>query len=410
MFNAKHSALLIVLAGLLAFIACAGLLGATAQAATPATPHTPMACVDGDQPSGARYRICMPNAFWNGDLVVYAHAYVKPDGPIAIPEDQLTIGGVSIADVVTGQGYAFAVSSYRRNGLAILEGIDDLVELVDIFQASYGEPDRVILTGASEGGAVTVLGVERRPDVFDGGLALCGPYGDFQRQVDYFTDFRAVFDHFFPGLIEGTPISVTGALTSTWETSFYSETVKPLLISTTYAITVAQVLSVTGAAIDSTGFPTGTEPTFDRLLWYNILSTNDAREQLGGNPYDNLSRTYSGSADDTALNAGIFRSAADPAARAAISSAYQSSGALSVPLITLHTTGDEVVPYWHVAAYQQKIDAAGSGTLYEHRRVDRFGHCNFTALEVQSAFAAVSERANSRSFYLPAILLDATPP
>ena len=407
MYTTKRSALLIVLAVAMACVACAGLIGATAQAATP---DTPLACVDGDQPSGARYRICMPNAFWNGDLVVYAHAYVKPGQPVAIPEDQLTIGGVSIADVVTAQGYAFAVSSYRRNGLAILEGIDDLVELVDIFRAEHGEPDRVILTGASEGGAVTVLGVERRPDVFDGGLALCGPYGDFQRQVDYFTDFRAVFDHFFPGLIEGTPISVTGNLTTTWETSFYSESVKPLLISTTYAITVNQVISVTGAAIDSSGFPTGTEPTFDRLLWYNILSTNDARDHLGGNPFDNQSRTYSGSTDDSALNSGIFRTTADPAARELISDSYQSSGALSVPLITMHTTGDEVVPYWHVATYQQKIDAAGSSAFYEHRRFDRFGHCNFTALEVQTAFAAISERVNARSFYLPAILLDATGP
>ncbi len=402
-----HRIRLLFLAVVVAGGALLGLLSATARAAEPAAP---LACVDGDQPSGARYRICMPNAFWNGDLVVYAHAYVKPGEPIAIPEDQLVIGGVSLPDVVTGQGYAFAVSSFRRNGLAVLEGIDDLVELVDIFRASYGEPDRVILTGASEGGAVTVLGVERHPEVFDGGLALCGPYGDFQRQVDYFTDFRAVFDAFFPGLIGGTPISITGNLTATWETSFYSETVKPLLISPTYEITVNQVISVTGAAIDSTGFPTGTEQTFDRLLWYNIYSTDDARQHLGGNPFDNLARVYSGSADDATLNSTIFRTAADPAARDLISTAYQSSGVLAVPLITMHTTGDEVVPYWHVAAYQQKIDDAGSGTLYEHRRFDRFGHCNFTALEVQAAFSAISERANARSFYLPAIMRAASVP
>jgi len=79
-------------------------------------------------------------------------------------------------------------------------------------------------------------------------------------------------------------------------------------------------------------------------------------------------------------------------------------------LITMHTTGDEVVPYWNVAAYQQKIDDAGSGTLYEHRRFDRFGHCNFTALEVQAAFSAISERANARSFYLPAIMRAASVP
>ena len=34
------------------------------------------------------------------------------------------------------------------------------------------------------------------------------------------------------------------------------------------------------------------------LAPYNVLSTRDAREQLGGNPYGNLDRIYRGSADD----------------------------------------------------------------------------------------------------------------
>jgi len=190
---AKRRLLLVSYTLISAWIACFALVSATTQAVAPDHPST---CVDSDQGSGARYRICMPE-FWNRDLVVYAHSYVKPGEPVAVPEAQLTIGGVSIAEVVTAWGYAFAVSSYRRNGLAILEGVDDLVELVSIFSEQYGEPDRVILVGASEGGAITVLGVERHPDVFDGGRALCGPNGDFQRQIDYFTGFRAVFDSFF---------------------------------------------------------------------------------------------------------------------------------------------------------------------------------------------------------------------
>lgn len=135
-------------------------------------PDALLSCTDGDQPTGARYRICMPITNWNGDLIVYAHGYVKPTAPIEIPEDQLELGGFSIADLITAQGFAFATTSYRRNGLTILEGIDDLLELVDLFVAAHGKPDRIILTGVSEGGAITVLALERHPDVFDGGLAL----------------------------------------------------------------------------------------------------------------------------------------------------------------------------------------------------------------------------------------------
>ena len=54
----------------------------------PIIPEQPDAvCNDGTQTSGALYRICMPNSNWNGELVVYAHGYVAPDDPLAIPAE-----------------------------------------------------------------------------------------------------------------------------------------------------------------------------------------------------------------------------------------------------------------------------------------------------------------------------------
>ena len=83
------------------------------------------ACTDGTQASGAKYRICLPSGTWNKQLVVYAHGYVSSDQPVAIPEDQLVVDGTSLPDTFTAFGYAFAVSSYRANGLVILEAQDD---------------------------------------------------------------------------------------------------------------------------------------------------------------------------------------------------------------------------------------------------------------------------------------------
>ncbi len=375
-----------------------------------AHPHTipdaPLTCQDQSHPNGSIHRICMP-VQWNGDLVIYAHGYVKPSAPIGIPEDQLVLGGFPIANLITAQGFAFATSSFPRNGLTILEGIDDLVALVDVFVALHGRPDRIILTGVSEGAAITVLALERRPDVFDGGLALCGPYGDFQRQVDYFTDFRVVFDYFFPGLLPPTPISIPDELIDEWETRIYSETVKPVILAPSSAISVSQVISVTGAAVLNPATSAGMEPTFERMLWYNVQATNDARDQLGGNPYGNRSRTYSGSLDDDALNQGVFRVDADQVATQTIAANYETSGVLRVPLITMHTTGDEVVPYWHVPAYQQKVEAAGSTAFYEHRRIEGFGHCAFQPAPVLAAFSDIVTRVNARALYLPLIAADA---
>src|SRR4029453_17254706 len=66
----------------------------------------PTACMDGQQASGATYRICMPTT-WNGKLLVYAHGYVSPTQPLGIPEEQMVLPGTTtrIDQVVNGQGY-----------------------------------------------------------------------------------------------------------------------------------------------------------------------------------------------------------------------------------------------------------------------------------------------------------------
>ena len=370
------------------------LLGLNAQ---PALAESDAACgEDGTQPSGAIYRICLPDAPmpWNGQLVVYAHGYVDPTQPVGLPEDQLSIPGFgSIADIVTVQGYAFAATSYRRNGLAIQEGVADIMELLDIFEQTVGVPRRVLLIGVSEGGAITAFAVERHPDRIDGGLALCGPYGDFQRQVDHFADFRTVFDYFFPGVIPPTPIDIPDELLTTWSTSFYSETLRPALVDPANAISLTQVLSVTQAPIDAAAPATTTVETFERILWYNVFSTNDGVAQLGGNPFDNFETRYTGSLDDTALNIGVFRAEADPTARAVISDHYQTTGILSVPLITMHTTGDPVVPYVQAELYGQKVAAQGSNAFYNHHRVEAYGHCTFDPFALLVAFSELTGKA-----------------
>src|SRR5690554_139498 len=121
-------------------------------------PAKPAAAANGEcapddiQTSGAVYRICMPVKPWNGDLVIYAHGYVAFNEPIAIPEDQLSLPeGPSLPEIINGLRYAFATTSYSVNGLAIRQGLDDLLELVEIFAAEHGQPNRVYVTGPSEG-------------------------------------------------------------------------------------------------------------------------------------------------------------------------------------------------------------------------------------------------------------------
>ena len=350
-------------------------------------------CIDGTQKSGAAYRICMPASVpWNSDLVIYAHGYVPNVGqPVAIPEDQLKLpDGTSIPDIINSLGYAFATTSYSTNGLAVLQGMADVADLANLFKGLHAGTRRVYLVGASEGGLVTALAVERFPTVFSGGLATCGPVGDFRKQINYWSDFRVVFDYFFPFPPEVFPrwtqtnISIPPNVMAGWPT--LGVQIANAVLSKPHA--TEQLLRVTNAPVDSTNSATVTETVLG-LLWYNVFATNDGIGKLGGNPFDNQLRWYIGSDNDLKLNrraGGVARFTANPAALKNMA-AYQTSGRLSVPLVTIHTTGDPIVPYWHEPLYRLKTLGSGNALLYSNIPILRYGHCNFRASEVLTAFA-----------------------
>jgi pimeloyl-ACP methyl ester carboxylesterase len=350
---------------------------------------------DGLQESGAIYRICMPSIFpWNGDLVIWAHGYVAFNEPVAIPEDQLCLpDGPCIPDIVNTLGFGFATTSYSTNGLAVLQGIEDVVDLVDLFAESQGEPDRVYLVGASEGGLITVLAVEQHPDLFDGGVATCGPIGDFQRQIDYFGDFRAVFDFFFPNLLPGSPTEVPEVLINNWE-AYYQQVVMPIVFNPANKGKLDQLLKVAHVPFDKKD-PDTIETSVSDALWYNIFATNDAVEKLGGQPFDNQGRRYRGSNNDFLLNLLIERIDADQTARDEIDVNYQTSGELISPLVTLHTTKDQQVFFAHEWLYRKKVRDAGSRALHTNISARRYGHCNFKLSEVLLSFALLVNKVTA---------------
>ena len=137
-------------------------------------------CPIGVDSFGAQYMICVPTP-WNGDLVVFAHGYVSPLEPVAIPLNQLSLpDGTSIPGLVTSLGYAFATTSYRENGLAVIPGIDDLVNLVTLFRTEFPATHHVYLVGASEGGLITTLALWRfRPVAPESVLRKTRHWGSF---------------------------------------------------------------------------------------------------------------------------------------------------------------------------------------------------------------------------------------
>jgi hypothetical protein len=312
--------------------------------------------------------------------VVWAHGYIAFNEPIDFYHLELP-GGLSLPDLVQTLGFAFATTSYRQNGLTVLEGVEDVRELIDAVPAVVGRrPTRTYMTGGSEGGLITALVVERHPLLVSGGVAGCGPIGDFRMQVDYVGDFRVLFDYFFPAVLPGSAIAVPPELIANWE-SHYVPAITARLAA--HPARAAELIRTARAPIDRTSPETiaaTTITTTINVLWYAVFATNDAAAKLGGNPYGNRGRVYSGSSDDARLNAEVARFDAAPAALLALAR-YQTSGRLLRPLVTLHTTGDEVILFRHEALYRAKARPAGGGSLVQIP-VDRYGHCNFTPVEL----------------------------
>jgi pimeloyl-ACP methyl ester carboxylesterase len=259
---------------------------------------------------------------------------------------------------------------------------------VSLFASGHGVPEKTYVVGASEGGLITTLLVEGHPEVFVGGLAACGPVGDFEFQIRYFGDVRVLFEHFFPGLIPGEPFDPPPTLAAGWS-AFYESTVRPAVLAAASRRRLETLAAVAGLPVDPANFLETAEACVRDALRYCVVNLRDARATLGGFPYDNTGARYSGSDDDDALNLAVLRVAADPAALAEMDARYDTPGVLERPLVAIHTTLDQQVPFAHEAMYDAKCAAAGSMDLRADIPVVRFGHCNFTATEISFAFGVL---------------------
>ncbi len=359
--------------------------GAARAQSSPGLP-IPGQCAVLPMPGGALGVFCVPVSGWNGDLVVWAHGYRAFNEDLAFQNLALS-DGTNLPTLAQSLGFAFAATTYRQNGLTVLEGLDDVRELVVVFRLLTGRaPGHTYMAGASEGGLITTLLMERSPGLFSGGLALCGPIGNFRKEIEYVGDFRLLFDYSFPGVLPGNGITIPDELIRNWE-RVYVPRIEAAV--TANPLATLQLLSTSKAAFDPQSGQSVLQ-TIRNLLWYSTFSTNDAAAKLGGNPFGNLFRIYTGSFDDVLLNLSIHRVGIDSATLLTVPR-YQTSGQLTVPLVTMHTTGDEIVPFWHQVLYQEKVRPSGRGRLLPIA-IQRYGHCNFTGLEAAAAFGLLVEQ------------------
>jgi alpha-beta hydrolase superfamily lysophospholipase len=320
--------------------------------------------VDAGVIAGAPYYIEIP-AKWNKGLVLHTHGYT-PEG--AKPPQHAEPVYRTFREVFLSRGFAFAASSYSRQGWAVKEGIEETEALRRYFVAKHGQPAETYITGHSMGGHIAMATLERYPEAYQGGLPLCGPLG---AALEFLTagpfDMLVTFEAIFPGTI-GSPYEARAGTADRIKAAIAAHPERSARFAEHYDRNVSQL---PGAL----------------TLFHTLLA--ELKGRAGGEPFDNRNRIYAGFGDDAALNRTVKRYAADQAARDYVRQYATPTGRIADPMLTIQTTSDALVPGTDVTAYDIPAALAGTSDRFVARFVEAEGHCNFTPGQIGNAFDAL---------------------
>jgi pimeloyl-ACP methyl ester carboxylesterase len=382
--------------------------------------------LSGTLPDGATYEIQCPAGSWNGTLFLYSHGYVVPGS--ANPAQD--VGDPVTGAWLLGHGYALAGSSYATTGWAIASALPDQISTLNAFDGSYGRPRHTIAWGHSLGGIITAGLIQDYPQRFSAALPMCGVLSGgvatWNTALDAEFAFQQLID---PGV---QVVNITSPATN--------------LAGAEAAAASAQQtaqgrarLALVSALGDTPGWftPLSPEPgatdyaaqEANQFLWASQVTfpfVFDFRANLeadaGGNPSWNAGVNYfadlAKSADyeevvalykaaGLSLSADVHklqsapRITADPKAVFYLSRNIAFNGHISVPVLTMHTTGDGLVVPENEQAYRSVVDQAGRGNLLRQVFVDRAGHCAFTPAETISAVQVLLNRLGTGSWSVP---------
>ena len=343
--------------------------------------------VEGQTGPGSLYAFDVP-AVWNGDLVVYAHGIVDPVLPVGLPsaQDDFT----NVRDALLDRGFAVASSSFSENGFALKDAAQRTHQLTGLFTSSFGPPARVYLAGHSLGSMAVLQLAETYAGQYDGALVMCGFVGGTTREIEYMATARVAFDYFFPGVIPGSVFSIPADVDFRPGTPLFMNVQGALVAGFAPPFRTLQLARVAGLPGND---PTEIITSALNVLGFNLRYTRNVLQHTHGHvPFENRQVTYTGSFDDAALNLGIQRWSGDPDALNYIAQYYSPTGAIRVPVQTLHSDRDPVVPAWHEALYADIVDRQGATDLLEQRIVTAYGHCAFGSGEVLLSFDRLVDR------------------
>lgn len=324
---------------------------------------------------GAGYQIEVPDN-WNGDLVMYCHGY---RGEML----ELTVSSPHIRYYLVTNGYAWAASSYTKNGYDVKVGVKDTHALAMFFNGLVGKPNRVYITGHSMGGHITAVSIEQYPKVYDGALPMCGNMADYEL-FDYFQDYHLVAQY-LTDMEAGVPfppdysyVTVPAMKEILGQFGFFPYSLSPVGEQFKTAV---KYLSGGERHLYDIGFITYADFLFTLIMDPDIVGNMDTFYHL-----DDILNEISD--DEGALNDEIYRG--EPISSAikpnGLANVPVVSGDIGIPVVSIHTIGDLYVPFSMEQIYAERVAANGKSDLLVQRAIRDVGHCYFTEDEEWQAF------------------------
>ena len=374
---------------------------------------------------GATYLLECPAGKWNGTLFLYSHGYVVPGSPNPARD----VGDPVTRAWLLASGFALAGSSYATTGWAIQQALPDQIHTLDAFDSTYGTPTRTIAWGHSLGGIITAGLIQDYPNRFTAALPMCGVLAGGVATWNTALDSAFAFKELIDPSIQIVNITDPSNLTN-----------GEVAVAAAQATPQGRArLALVAALADTPGWftPLSPEPAAsdyaaqeaNQFLWdqqvdfpFALAFRAELEARAGGNPSWNAGVNY---VEDLAKSADLEevialyhqaglsltedlrtlnrapRISADPAAVRYLAQNVAFDGDISIPVLTMHTTGDGLVVPENEQAYRSVVDRAGNGRLLRQIFVDRAGHCTFTPAETITAVQTLLNRQGTGHWNVP---------
>jgi pimeloyl-ACP methyl ester carboxylesterase len=414
---------------LAAGLAIGGFITAGTATASPSTcgGSGSVTTVNGTLADGATYLIQCPPGAWNGTLYLYSHGYVSPASSSNPAQD---VGDPVTGAWMLGHGYALAGSSYASTGWAIAQALPDQVSTLDAFGSRYGQPATTVAWGHSLGGIITAGLIQDYPRRFDAALPMCGVLSGGVATWNTALDAAYAFQKLIAPSVQIVNISNPTANLTAAEAAGAQAQQSPqgrarlALVSALgdtpgwFDAASAEPAANDYATQETNQYDWGSQVTFPFVFAFRA----ELEARAGGNPSWNTGVNYvedlARSADFTEVRAlyqaaGLSlakdlrtlnsapRISANPSAVAYLIKNISFNGDISVPVLTMHTTGDGLVVPENEQAYRSAVDRAGRGNLLRQVFVHRAGHCTFTPAETVTAVQTLEDRLTTGRWHVP---------